>query len=97
MNSNTIIFGLIAIFFLLVSSSYGKNVFTKSDDDFEVSQQAARSFLSTNDNSSNVFDKRETGKNCVPCKFGANPCCAPNICVKKTLKPDECQEVKQGK
>jgi hypothetical protein len=97
MNSNTILFISIALLLLLVSSSHGKGVFTKSDDDFEVSQQTAASFLSMHDNSSDVVHKREIGKHCVPCKFGANPCCAPNICVKKTLRPDECQEVKTGK
>jgi hypothetical protein len=107
MNSNTILFTSIALLLLLVSSSHGKGVFTKSDDDFEVSQQTAATFLamdeeattfsSMHDDSSAVFHKRESGRNCVPCKFGANPCCAPNICVKKTLRPDECQEVKTGK
>jgi hypothetical protein len=97
MNSNKIIFTSIILILLLVSSSHGKGVFTKSDDDFEVSQQTAATFLSMHDNSSNVLDKREAGKNCVPCKLGINPCCAPNICVKKTLRPDECQEVKTGK
>jgi hypothetical protein len=96
MNSNTIIFTSIAIFFLLVSSSYGKNVHTSEDDDFEVTQQMAAAFL-MHDNSSHAIDKREAGRHCVPCKFGANPCCAPNICVKKTLRPDECQEIKTGK
>jgi hypothetical protein len=88
-----------AIACLFVSSSFGMNVHTSADDDFEVTQQTATGFLSTHENSSS-FDKRETpgpGKHCVPCKFGANPCCSPNICVKKTLRPDECQEVKQGK
>ncbi len=97
MNSNTMIFTLMAILFLYVSSSYGMNVHTSADDDFEVTQQTATTFLSMHENSSSVFAKREAGRNCVPCKFGANPCCAPNICVKKTLRPDECQEVKQGK
>lgn len=93
MNSNTILFTSIAIFFLLISSSYGKNVHTNEDDDFEVSQQTATSFL-IHENSSVTMDKRESGKNCVMCKFGLNPCCAPNKCVKKTLRPDECQEIK---
>ncbi len=97
MNSNTIIFISIAIVLLLVSSSQGKNVHTNSDDDFEVSQQTATEFLTTEENFPSIFNKREAGRNCVPCKFGVNPCCAPNICVKKTLRPDECQEVKQGK
>jgi len=97
MNSNTIIFISIAMVLLLVSSSHGKNVLTTSDDDFEISQTTASVFLSMHDNSSNVVDKRESGRNCVPCKFDTIQCCAPNICVKKTLRPDECQEIKQGK
>ncbi len=104
MNSNTILFISIALLLLLVSSSQGKGVFTKSDDDFEVSQQTATTFLSMDEDFPpiiredplDIFLKREASKNCVPCKFGINPCCAPNICVKKTLRPDECQEVKTG-
>lgn len=80
---------------LLVSSSSGKGVFTKSDDDFELSQQTAASFLSMTTQPNH--NKREIGKNCVPCKFGVNLCCAPNVCVKKTLRPDECMEIKVPK
>ncbi|CAF4371536.1 unnamed protein product, partial [Adineta steineri] len=40
---------------------------------------------------------REIGSDCVPCKFGINPCCSPNICIKKRFRPDECMEIKRGK
>ena len=87
-----------ACLLLLVSSSFGKGVFTKNDDDFEVSQQTAASFLSmTEETPTGNHDKRELGKSCVPCKFGVNLCCAPNVCVKKTLRPDECMEIKAHK
>ena len=97
MNSKTMLFISMTCLVLLVSSSSGAGVFTKSDDDFEVSQQTAANFLSMNDDSTPInHNKREMGKNCVPCKFGVNPCCAPNICVKKTLRPDECMEIKSA-
>jgi hypothetical protein len=66
--------------------------------DFEATQETATTFLNAlDDNMSYVMNKRESGKNCVRCKFGINLCCAPNICVKKTLRPDECMEIKVGK
>lgn len=69
------------------------NVHTHEDDVFEESQQTATAFL-MHENSSLTRDKRESGAHCVKCKFGINDCCAPNKCIKKTLRPDECQEIK---
>ncbi len=68
-------------------------------NDFEMTTENASVFLTTTTDANNPsnIDKREFGKNCVPCKFGLNPCCEPNICVKKTLWPDECMEIKQSK
>lgn len=99
MNSNTIICLSFAILLLLISSSSGMNVHHNDNGSFEVTHQTANGFLhsTSDDNSSKLFDKRESGSNCVPCKFGINPCCEPNICVKKTLLPDECQEIKTAK
>ena len=87
----------------IVSSANAKRLFYNNDDDMELSDKKARMFLRsmTNDNEDDdalaSFDTRESGKNCVACKFGINPCCAPNICIKKRFRPDECMEIKPGK
>jgi hypothetical protein len=94
---------LLAIFALLfiVSSSNAKRLFYDNDNDMELTDKKARMFLRSmtgdDDDDTASFDTRESGKNCVKCKFGINPCCAPNICVKKSFRPDECVEIKQGK
>ena len=85
---------LLAIVVVLVSFSAGRSF----DDHkgFEMSVENASIFLhaTTEETSGMAIDKRESGRNCVPCKFGINQCCAPNICRKKTLWPDECMEIK---
>ncbi len=96
---------LLAIFGLLfiVSSSNAKRLFYDNDNDMELTDKKARMFLRamTGDNDDGddaaSFDTREFGQNCVKCKFGINPCCAPNICIKKRFRPDECMEIKTGK
>jgi len=95
MYSNKIIF--LTILFLIISLSNAKTVFV--DNNFELTGENASVFLhpSSDVHSSHNFVKREMGRNCVPCKFGLNPCCEPNICVKKTLWPDECMEIKRAK
>jgi hypothetical protein len=85
----------------VVSSINAKRLFYDNDNDMELSDKKARMFLRSmmndDDDDSPSFGTREAGKNCVPCKFGINPCCAPNVCVKKSFRPDECMEVKPGK
>ncbi|CAF3183632.1 unnamed protein product [Rotaria socialis] len=76
----------------------GKRLFLNNDNDLELSNEKAqmflRSMLNDDENSDDdSMDKREFGKNCVPCKFKINPCCAPNICVKKFFW-NECMEIK---
>ena len=65
--------------------------------DLELSNDEAKRFLhrmtDDDDEQDNSLDKRESGKNCVPCKFKINPCCAPNICLKK-FPWNECMEIK---
>jgi hypothetical protein len=93
---------------LIISSLDAKGLSYDNDNNMEVSDKKARMFLRSmldndddddddDDNNSPSFDTREFGKNCVRCKFGINPCCAPNRCKKKFLRPDECVEVKTGK
>ena len=87
----------------MISSSNGKRLFYNNDNDMELSDKKARMFLrgltgeEEDDDDTASFDTRESGRNCVKCKFGINPCCAPNICIKKSFRPDECMEIKQGK
>ena len=52
----------------------------------------ARSFLNKQDK--NSFDKQTNNLDCVLCKFNMIPCCKPNLCIKKSLRPDECLELK---
>lgn len=87
---------------LIIASTQAKRLFYDNDNDMELSDKKARMFLRAmlnedDDDAANSLDTREIGKNCVPCKFGINPCCAPNICVKKRFRPDECMEVKPGR
>jgi hypothetical protein len=66
------------------------------DNDLELSNDKAQMFLRSilnDDDDDDRFIKRESGKNCIPCKFKLNPCCPPNICVKKFFW-NECMEIK---
>lgn len=85
----------LAVILLIVSLVNGKTI--RAVNHFEISNENASAFLHSPDDEHHVADisKREIGRNCVPCKFGINPCCHPNICVKKTFWPDECMEIKQ--
>ncbi|CAF1126745.1 unnamed protein product [Rotaria sordida] len=99
----TIIFFIIGALLLIVSTSDAKRLFYDNDNDMELSDKKARMFLrsmlndDSDDDDAGSLDTRESGKKCVPCKFGINPCCAPNICIKKKFRPDECMEIKTGK
>jgi hypothetical protein len=97
----TIILLAISVLFFVISSSNAKRLFHDNDNDMELTDKRARMFLRSmmdedNDDATSL-DTREFGKNCVACKFGINPCCAPNICIKKRFRPDECMEIKTGK
>ncbi|CAF2738730.1 unnamed protein product [Rotaria sp. Silwood2] len=98
----TIIFLVICALVFIISTSDAKRLFYDNDKDMELTDKKARMFLRSmlngdSDDDTGSFDTREIGKNCVKCKFGINPCCAPNICVKKKFRPDECMEIKPGK
>lgn len=90
----------ISVFLLLLSVCVfvdGKN-FVNDDEQLELANDQARMFLRamTGDEDDDSLDKREFGTNCVPCKFKLNPCCAPNMCIKKFFW-NECMEVKTHK
>ncbi|CAF1201507.1 unnamed protein product [Rotaria sp. Silwood1] len=98
----TFIFLVICVLLFVVSTSNAKRLFYDNDNDMELTDKRARMFLRSmlngdSDDDAGSLDTREIGKNCVPCKFGINPCCPPNICIKKKFRPDECMEVKPGK
>lgn len=88
----------ITIIFLVISSSQRKTI-SFDHKDFEITPENASVFLDTSSDDGNDglnFDKREWGKDCVACKFNINPCCKPNVCIKKRFRPDECMEIKSS-
>jgi hypothetical protein len=92
--------GKISIIFLVLSLCSlidGKRSFLNDNNDLELRNEEAQTFLQSNvnddTNNDDSLDKREFGKNCVPCKFKINPCCAPNVCRKK-FPWNECMEIK---
>ncbi|CAF1153021.1 unnamed protein product [Rotaria sordida] len=103
----TFIFLVICVLLFIVSTLDAKRLFYDNDNDMELTDQKARMFLRSmlngdsdsadDDDDSGSLDTREFGKNCVRCKFGLNPCCAPNVCIRKRFRPDECMEIKSGK
>jgi len=88
---------IILLVLSLCSLIDGKRSFLNDNNDLELRNEEAQTFLQSNvnddTNNDDSFDKREFGKNCVPCKFKINPCCAPNVCRKK-FPWNECMEIK---
>jgi hypothetical protein len=89
---------VLIVIFSICSIIDGRRSASDNDNNLELSNEKAQMFLRTvlNDDSnegSQSFDRRESGTNCVPCKFKVNKCCAPNICIKKTFW-NECMEIK---
>ena len=79
---------LLASMFL---GSTGKRVPSDNDENVELSDMVARSFL--NKYNKHYGNREVKGDDCVPCKFNMVPCCKPNLCIKKSLRPDECLEL----
>lgn len=74
----------------------GKKLFV---DDLALSNHKARMFLgSASDNDASYNDEYafDIQTNCVPCKFNINPCCAPNLCIKKFFW-NECMKIRTSK
>ncbi len=88
---------IILLFISFYTLIDGKNLLIDDDDNgLEISNAKAQMFLrAMTDDDDDLFDKRENpiGKHCVKCKFKINPCCQPNICVKKFFW-NECMEIK---
>lgn len=75
----------------MVANSNAERVPLDSDENVELSDMAARSFLRKHNKH---YGHREAkSDDCVPCKFNMVPCCKPNLCIKKSLRPDECLEL----
>jgi hypothetical protein len=91
MNSNVIIILSITITLLFISSCESMNMFTSNDDRFDVFHHEPNS-----GNVTSIMVKRHSHRRCVRCKLGLFKCCEPDICVKKTLRPDKCLSIKQG-
>ncbi|CAF3033433.1 unnamed protein product [Rotaria sp. Silwood2] len=90
---------IILVLSIICSYIDGKRLYLNNDNDLELSNEKAQMFLRSqlnDDDDQASFDTREFGKNCVPCKFKINPCCAPNICIKKFFW-NECMEIKAPK
>jgi hypothetical protein len=86
-----VVFGLLIITVIFVSSD-AKRLSLDSDDILELSDIDARSFLKKKGKSD--FDKHINNGDCVLCKFNMVPCCKPNLCIKKSFRPDQCLELK---
>lgn len=84
-------FGVLIIAVILVISN-AKRLPIEDDNDLELSDLEARSFLK--DKNGKDYDKSIDNLDCVLCKFNLVPCCKPNLCIKKRLQPDECLELK---
>lgn len=90
---------IIVLMISMISLIECKRIYSAHDNDLELSNDKAQMFLRSmlNDDDSDINElagKREFGTNCVPCKFKLNPCCKPNICLKK-FPWNECMEIKQ--
>ncbi|CAF1031849.1 unnamed protein product [Rotaria magnacalcarata] len=86
------LFTLLLIISFICVAVEAKRVHVENDDDVELSDFNARSFLEKYDD--NKFDTLMNNPDCVLCKFNKIPCCKPNLCIKKRFRPDECLELK---
>ncbi len=84
--------GLLIIVIIIIPSNAKHLSMDDEDDDLELSNIDAHSFL--NKYNDKNFDKFPANLDCVLCKFNMIPCCKPNLCIKKRLRPDECLELR---
>ena len=92
MNSNIIFIVTMTCMVLLISPCDGMNMFATNNDSLDVFHPESNYINVTVD-----VVERSVRKHCVKCKYHLFNCCEPNICVKKTLRPDKCLTVKHGK
>ena len=93
MRSSTVFMLFMALFVMvLMKNSNARQIQLDDDDDFQLSNAKARSFLDDADD----YEKRASG-NCITCsRLTQSQCCSPDVCVKKMLH-NECMRVKPGK
>jgi hypothetical protein len=85
------LFGMLIMIVLIIGLN-AKQLPIDDDDDMELSDINARSFLKKHEEYN--YDKKVNNLDCVLCKFNIVPCCQPNLCIKKRFRPDECLELK---
>ena len=93
MNSSITLMLFVSVFLMvIVQNSDGRRIHTDNNDDFQISDAEARSFLDLADG----YVKRAQG-NCITCSIVTqSKCCYPDICIKKTFH-NECMKIKPGK
>jgi hypothetical protein len=85
------VFGFCGLLIIMIISD-AKHLPIENDDNLELSDIDARSFLKKNNE--NNFNQLLSNSDCVLCKFNMIACCKPNLCIKKRFRPDECLELK---
>jgi hypothetical protein len=85
------VFGFCGLLIIMIISD-AKRLPIENDDNLELSDIDARSFLKKNND--NSFNQLLSNSDCVLCKFNMIACCKPNLCIKKRFRPDECLELK---
>jgi hypothetical protein len=93
MQTSTLILVACLAALVIFTSCEGKSYFL-DDDNMEMSEAKARSFLDDDDSPEKRNNNNNNKGDCVMCKFNTMRCCKPNVCVKKRFRPDECMEVK---
>ncbi|CAF0714366.1 unnamed protein product [Adineta steineri] len=85
------LFGILIMTIILVIS-HAKSLSVENVDDLELIDHDTRSFLKKKHEKN--YDKYTDDSSCVLCKFNMIPCCKPNLCIKKSFRPDECLKLK---
>lgn len=103
MQMNTLVLCGMVMVVLMVSfcdgTKYLRQQNNNDDSDSQSNEAAARAIFDAESNDDDdSFEKRANANpDCVMCKFNLIPCCKPNICVKKFLRPDKCLRIDAGK
>ncbi|CAF4835283.1 unnamed protein product, partial [Rotaria socialis] len=92
--STLLVFGLLATILFALSID-GKRMFADSDDDeAALAELKARMMTAEDDSDDDSHQRRASTKGCVSCAFKVFDCCAPNVCVKRFLRPNKCMRIK---
>jgi hypothetical protein len=104
MKTSTIIL-LAAVAVLLTTESLdARAADVDNDDDGELSEQQERMSLRSiggenddDDDSTELHERSLQKRSCVRCRLGLFRCCAPKVCIQKTLRMDQCVRIKGRK